>query len=252
MMPRTKPTPDFERIRDVVEQSFNTWTDVNCSGGQVGLRIGQTQQLGDCGDPEFNQIGPNANTVIFVEDWEERELPPDAFGLTLVWHDPASGEIYDADMQINETLGELALCGPVCPEGRVDIQNVVTHEAGHFFGLGHSNVTTATMSARARVGETSKRDLTSDDEQGLCAIYGNLESDPVCRSADFMPMNGFSPECSGGDRVTSTRRESCSVSAPGGGSGPRGFAFGCAAVSCLWLGARLRRRLFVTRARRSL
>jgi hypothetical protein len=240
MMPRASESPDFERIRDVTEESFRTWTDVRCDHGPVGLRVGQTQALGECEDPEYNQIGPNANTIIFVENWRARELPPDAFGLTLVWHNPDTGEIYDADMQINETLGELALCGPQCTEGRVDLQNVITHEAGHFFGLGHSTANTATMSSRARVGEVSKRDLSTDDEQGLCAIYGEDESDPECSSSDFMPENGFSPECSGGDRVMAERPQDCSVARVGGS---RLNAFGQAlAAWSLLLGVCLRRR----------
>src|SRR5262245_20870487 len=55
MMPRSSATPDFERIRDVTEESFRTWTDVECSDGPVGLRIGQTKALGACEDPEYNQ-----------------------------------------------------------------------------------------------------------------------------------------------------------------------------------------------------
>ncbi len=55
-----------------------------------------------------------------------------------------------------------------------DIQNIVTHEVGHFVGLGHEvdpKDTEATMFASASVGETKKRDLASNDLEGLFAAY---------------------------------------------------------------------------------
>jgi hypothetical protein len=194
LVQRQSTSLDFDRIRDVTDLSFSAWEAVGCQGGPVGLELGQTEGLGECDEPEYNPSMPNANTIMFVEDWRERELPPDAFGLTLVWHNPDTGEIYDADMQINENLGELAICGAVCSGNVVDLQNVITHEAGHFLGLGHSSDPNATMSARAMVGETKKRQLSEDDRAGLCSIYGD-DPEPVCAPSDFFPDNGFSPAC---------------------------------------------------------
>jgi hypothetical protein len=194
MMNRARTSPPLEDVRNTGDASFQTWEQVMCGAQPVGLQIAQTQQLGMCDAPEFNTRAPNANTIIFIEDWAARELPADAFGLTLVWHNPDTGEIYDADMQINETIGPITLCSGVCPLGAVDLQNVMTHEAGHFLGLGHSAVRSATMSARATIGETSKRTLDDDDVAGLCAIYGDF-SPASCSSADFTPNHGFSAQC---------------------------------------------------------
>ncbi|MFI5308936.1 MAG: matrixin family metalloprotease, partial [Polyangiales bacterium] len=129
---------------------------------------------------------------------------------------PDTGEIYDADMQLNESLGAIAICGQTCPSGAVDLQNVVTHEAGHFLGLGHSDVPNATMSARATIGETSKRVLADDDRQGLCSIYGS-NPPTACSDSDFVPNHGFSPKCGSGSSSTGGGSSSsgCSVVAPG-------------------------------------
>jgi hypothetical protein len=221
---RTRTDPPLERIRDTISTSFATWTQVTCSDHLVGIALAQTQALGMCDTPEYNTRAPNANTVIFVEDWAARDLPADAFGLTLVWHNPDTGQIYDADMQINETIGPLAICQGLCPFGAVDIQNVVTHEAGHFLGLGHSQVRTATMSARATVGETSKRNLSDDDRAGLCAIYGDLSA-AQCKSDDFTPDHGFSTQCSGG-----------TMGSAGGGSSSK-TTLGCRVASVRGQGA---------------
>jgi hypothetical protein len=194
MVSRPETDPSFNSVRDVADRSFDTWMQVTCGGQPVGLQTLETKELGACDQPEYSRHAPNANTIIFVQDWAARSLPQDAFGLTLVWHDPTTGEILDADMQLNETIGTFSICGDVCPAGAVDIQNVMTHEAGHFYGLGHSDVIGATMSARATVGETSKRTLADDDRAGLCAIYGKNAA-ANCMMNDFVPDNGFSPSC---------------------------------------------------------
>jgi hypothetical protein len=185
---------DFEQARDIVDVSFGAWTRVECDGRRVGLSLRQTVELARCDGVEHATTAGNSNSVIFVQQWRERELPEEAFGLTVIWHDPDSGEIFDADMQLNETMGELQACAQSCPPGVVDLQNVVTHEAGHFLGLGHSPIPTASMHDEARLGETRKRYLGPDDQAGLCAIYGGL-SDVSCEAEDYAPRGGLALDC---------------------------------------------------------
>jgi hypothetical protein len=217
VMARQDPNPPLEQIRNVADSSFQTWNAVQCNSRALGLSLAQTEELGRCGQPEYNTHEPNANTIIFVKDWAARELPENAFGLTLVWHNPDTGEIYDADMQLNETLGTITICGASCPSGSsdVDLQNVMTHEAGHFLGLGHSNVRSATMSASASVGETSKRVLAPDDRQGLCSIYGSLAS-ISCEMKDYTPNHGFSADCAPAAGSATTHNSlGCSIAGAG-------------------------------------
>jgi hypothetical protein len=118
--------------------------------------------------------------------------------LTTVSYDNGSGEIVDADIELNAWTGAgssppgyyftcvdppAPTCGAPGDTGCIsmDVQNTVTHEAGHVLGLGHSlsqycppNVTVAneaTMCATASLGETAKRTLAPDDVAGICAIY---------------------------------------------------------------------------------
>jgi len=240
LVKRSDPLPLFETVRDVTDTSFRTWNRVTCGGEALGLQLAQTEQLSECTDPGYNKNSANANSIIFVQDWAERELPPDAFGLTLVWHNPNSGEIYDADMQINETLGTLAVCRGSCGRGEVDLQNVITHEAGHFLGLGHSNVSSATMASRATVGEIKKRDLDADDIAGLCAIYGDY-AQAVCEAMDFTPDRGFSPECKPPPVEGASDSDGCRVAVTSAGRAVPDALLG-AGVLLLMLRSRKRRR----------
>jgi hypothetical protein len=52
-----------------------------------------------------------------------------------------------------------------------DVQNVATHEWGHFLGFGHSLSTSATMYAYSDVGDVAKRNLSADDVQGVATVY---------------------------------------------------------------------------------
>lgn len=188
----------LEELRSVIDRSFASWTQVRCAGQLVPVVVGQTEQLGECSYAEYNRFGPNANTIAFAADWTSRgkDFVPEAYGLTLVWHNPNDGEILDADIQINLSHDEpVTICGDTtCAAASVDLQNVLTHEAGHFLGLSHSPDRDATMYGDAKIAEIIKRDLGSDDESGICAIYGS-EPAPGCGPEDYAPRRGFSAKC---------------------------------------------------------
>lgn len=184
----------LEEITDVVDRSFATWTSVQCDGNPVDFEL---SNLGEslCRDARHQEGRGNVNTVAFVEDWRERELDPSAFALTTVWHNQRTGEILDADIQLNEQLGPWTVCPEGgCPQGArvVDLQNVLTHEIGHFFGLGHSEVNIATMAPTSTRGETSKRVLRTDDIEGFCAIYPPGSLPEAC---DPTPTGGLALDC---------------------------------------------------------
>lgn len=229
LVERRRARPDFEDVRDAVDRAFQTWSAVQCDGAPVDLSLGQTEALSRCETPQHASRGGNTNSIIFVEDWAERGLPSDAFGLTLIWHSPESGEIFDADMQVNETMGELTICDGRCAAGQVDLENVVTHEAGHFLGLGHTPIPTAAMYGESRAGEIRKRYLNDDDRAGICAIFGG-NAGHTCSDTEFQPIGGLDPECyvpeDGG----------CSASA----GGTSGLAPGLVLIALLTLRARRR------------
>lgn len=217
------------RVRAVLADAYATWTEVSCAGSPVGLDVRVLATPATCAMAQHEQHGPNANVVAFVSDWEARSYSDQALALTFVWHDSHSGEIFDADTMINLEHGPFLLCDmQSCSARSVDLGAVFTHEAGHLFGLAHSQDADALMNATYDHTTAARRTLAADDEAGLCAIYGQRAS-TSCNDADFTPAGGLSLACvdagvSDASVPSRTKpRGGCAVTSPcatvGGGSG---------------------------------
>src|SRR5205085_10533449 len=92
--------------------------------------------------------------------------------------------------------------GPPCADlnetgcVRIDVQNTITHEAGHTIGLDHTPDPNATMYATAPEGETSKRVLGTDDIQAICDIYPRGAQTVTCTSDPIkLTLSGSSNGC---------------------------------------------------------
>lgn len=184
-------------VRDIVTRSLSTWESVVCDGGvSTGLDVELLSETNVVGRARHFANGRNVNAIIFVHsEWDgERGHDPQALAVTYVWHDPATGEIFDADMELNEETIDFVICPESgCPAPvdthTADLENTLTHEFGHYFGIAHTpDDPAATMWARADPGEALKRTLQPDDVLALCSIYpeGNL---PVACS--YTPRGGL-------------------------------------------------------------
>lgn len=196
-------------VAAVFARSIATWEAVECEGTPLGIDVEILADDSTCTSPVYRDGAGNVNAVMFVADWAERDHEATAFAVTTVWHRRSTGEILDVDMEINERQGPYGICPPEgCPDTtRVDLENVVTHELGHYFGLAHSAHPSATMYAVAAAGETLKRDLDADDIAGICTIYPPGAPGGEC---DHEPIGGTVLHCQTG----------CAVSAPGAGGSP--------------------------------
>ena len=126
---------------------------------------------------------PNKNLIVFRSDGGEeadRWLHSSSFvALTTVTFEAATGQILDADIEMNETLTPFIDCVAPCTGGH-DVRNTLTHELGHALGLDHSADAAATMQASTSIGDIEKRDLANDDIDGLCSLYPSGQESPEC------------------------------------------------------------------------
>ena len=158
------------------------------------------------------------NVIVFRQDtWCRHPAPTDSAGvtepdcysssalaLTSVFKNAQTGEILDADIEINAvnyTWGDLVTQPTLASSTTMDFQYALTHELGHVIGLDHSccdgsearlndntgapqldcykdqtlptSVTQAIMypSVDLTGAKTKQRDLSPDDQQGDCDIY---------------------------------------------------------------------------------
>ncbi len=209
---------DRSDIEDAVNAAFSTWEAADCPGGSTpNLVFKPSIAPSTCKRAEFNTTG-NVNTISFLDPWNDPCDGPDdpayaplAFAVTIVWHNTSTGEILDADMMINDQQfipGQRA-GGPYanCPDGGclgsdADLRGIVTHEAGHFIGIGHCNPTNinnpndpcvvATMFASAERNAVDKRSLAPDDIDAVCDIYPPGDLDQTCIAT---PMGGLQLNC---------------------------------------------------------
>jgi hypothetical protein len=120
-------------------------------------------------EPDVADSGTQATLVVWYEDsWPFESPLGNPFAATGVWYEPSTGRILDADIAMN---GFSYTWGSDGAPGKVDVQSIVAHEAGHVLGLGESSVAEATMYGFANEGETIKRDLHADDTEALCTLY---------------------------------------------------------------------------------
>ncbi|HEU4522649.1 MAG TPA: matrixin family metalloprotease [Thermoanaerobaculia bacterium] len=84
------------------------------------------------------------------------------------------GRTVDADLVFNDLGYFSSITQPPTPapagQSLTDLQSVLTHEFGHFFGLDHTSVSGATMVPFASTNGT-QRSLELDDRAGISAIF---------------------------------------------------------------------------------
>lgn len=182
-----------QELDTAVSAAFEQWLGADCGGRPPSFRIwdfGRAYGPMVCDRPEFNRDAPNANVWMFRDgDWPYTS-PGSSLALTTLTFETDTGRILDADVEVNSFGVEIASSAGTVGS---DLQAIVTHEAGHFLGLGHSEDRTATMYGSYAADQLSTRSLSADDAAAICAAYPPVRDAPTCDQAE--PPHGFSRYC---------------------------------------------------------
>ena len=172
-----------------VARAFATWTSAPCDGGRPSIAV-HVEGPVTCDASEYNADRGNANIVVFREDSWPYVGGQDALGLTRIRFDPETGEIYDSDIEVNAVDEALSVGEPRPAE--VDLDSLLTHEAGHLLGLAHAQDPTATMFPGYHPGSIDLRSLAADDVTGVCSVYPHSRQ---ASSSSCEPRHGYADLC---------------------------------------------------------
>jgi hypothetical protein len=176
---------------EIFEQAFQAWTNADCGGG-THPRI-STVNLGpaECNVHEYNKKAGNANVILFQDLTWPHVGGGTTLALTTVTYNVDTGEIYDADMELNSVNVSFTTDDKLV---KYDLASIAAHETGHFLGLSHSMTGSATMFSDYSPGSSQLRTLEKDDVDGICAAYP--PGAPIPSTCDSSPRRGFESECS--------------------------------------------------------
>ncbi|MCB9788397.1 MAG: matrixin family metalloprotease [Deltaproteobacteria bacterium] len=169
------------KMRDRVEQAFATWAEVpDCRVPRIEV-VGTTKAQ-TITTPQSLDDEPD-NVVVFIKSANKwAALPgalPGTIALTFISHVPSTGEIIDADIAFNDAAFKFTVDDEA--ELGVDLLSAITHESGHFLGLGHSDDPEASMYADYGTKGSDRlaaRTLAPDDIEGVCALYEGAPWEP--------------------------------------------------------------------------
>ncbi len=157
---------------NAIHGAFNAWQHITCSGKPSKLAFqsrGKVAGIPIGYDP--TKGAQNVNLVKFFITKDSWRHGAERLAMTTTTFNQTTGEILDADIEINAAYFELSTQTTDESQMRWDIQNTVTHEVGHVIGLGHSKNSAATMYPEGGQKELSKRKIHADDIAAVCSLY---------------------------------------------------------------------------------
>jgi hypothetical protein len=180
----------LSEMKGLVESAMGAWTGPACAGTESTTGFVPPITYGGESDATKSTIPVSTtadpdNVFVFIRstsEWQRLGNQGTWIAITKFYHDELTGEIVDADMEINDGTFKFSIDGS--PEANeVDFLSMLTHEAGHFYGMDHSDDATATMYATYSQGAsaTETRTLAQDDVEGICSLYTDapLHRDPT-------------------------------------------------------------------------
>lgn len=157
--------------KEAVLAAFATWHDANL--GTPNVSVSSDAKSGVAAEDGVNRV---IYAPITIKGHEQ------SVAVTVSYADASTGVIREADIILNSAYSFVVAPPPKSSDGEddsnagcgqtYDVQNTLTHEIGHFFGLGEDMEDThATMYIRSSPCETHKRALTASDANEMKSLY---------------------------------------------------------------------------------
>jgi hypothetical protein len=153
---------DEQTAGSAVLEGFSVWQEH--FGASVEIAVSDDDALVK---PERDGV----NVVRWATAENDVNADQSALATTFLTYRTTTGQAIEADIVINGIHYSWSPVEDAC-RNSYDLQNVIAHEAGHFFGMGHSDdETESTMFPSAGACEIGKRSLHDDDIAGITELY---------------------------------------------------------------------------------
>ncbi|HEY5958593.1 MAG TPA: matrixin family metalloprotease [Polyangiaceae bacterium] len=184
-----------DQLDVTIRSAFEVWLGVQCeSGGHPNFSVQGTPQV-LCDEARYNFGRPNQNIWTFRDEaWPHPEDLHEKIALTTLKTDNHTGEILDADVEINSASYAFSLDANAsstdAAEPALDLFPVVLHEAGHVLGL--ADLPPGSDSVMAYNSTMPRYAPSSDDVAAICSLFVPSDQSPTC---DPTPRTGFTTRC---------------------------------------------------------
>ena len=148
--------------------------DVTPSAALAAVQVAASAwSLQSLADIQLQYVGPTDGTTVQNNSKNEVFFSPESSGNAIAvcytwWN--GSNQIVDSDIKFYDG-GFTFVTGTTGCSGGMFVEDVGTHEFGHFIGLGHSTVSGATMYPSIGYCSQEGRSLHADDIAGVESIY---------------------------------------------------------------------------------
>jgi len=160
--PATSDMPEAD-VLAAIQAAANAWV----------IQSGANIQPSYRGKTTRSTVAMNGTSDVFFRE----ESNGTTYAQTYVWWN-GSNQLIEADMILYGGSVTFFSAGSACAGTAVYLQDAATHEFGHAFGLGHSDISGTTMYPTMNWCSTYVRTLEPDDIAGIQALYPPTSSPP--------------------------------------------------------------------------